>query len=169
MSRIVSNATPLIYLAKIGRLSLLKAVFGEVLVPQEVKAEVVDRGKEIGEVDAYIVEAALEEGWLKVVKTDPIKIPLQLDAGETAALSLARKLSVEVLVDEVSARMAARLMSLTPRGTLYVLLKALEMSEINLDEFNDALGDLVRNGFRLREEVYLEALKKAREIAHNIS
>jgi hypothetical protein len=28
-----------------------------------------------------------------------------------------------------------------------------------------ALSDLVENGFRLKEEVYLEAVRKAREIA----
>jgi len=47
MSGVVSNATPLIYLAKIGKLYLLKRVFGEVFVPEEVKIEAVDRGKQL--------------------------------------------------------------------------------------------------------------------------
>jgi predicted nucleic acid-binding protein len=55
-------------------------------------------------------------------------------------------------------------MSLTPRGTVYVLLKALEMKLINLNEFLTALSDLAESGFRLKEEVYLEAIRKAREI-----
>lgn len=66
MGRAVSNATPLIYLAKAGKLHLLRAVFGEVLIPEEVKVEVVDRGKELGKKDAYAIEAAIEEGWLVV-------------------------------------------------------------------------------------------------------
>jgi len=74
----------------------------------------------------------------------------------------------EVLVDEIPARTAAKLMGLTPRGTVYVLLKALEVKEININEFLDALSDLVKHGFRLKEEVYLEALRKAREIAKKI-
>jgi predicted nucleic acid-binding protein len=68
-------------------------------------------------------------------------------------------------MDEVSARTAAKLMGLTPRGTLYVLLKALELKEFNLNDFLDTLSELVKHGFRLKEEVYLEAVKKAREIA----
>lgn len=33
------------------------------------------------------------------------------------------------------------------------------------NEFLDALSELVKHGFRLKEEVYLEAVRKAREIA----
>jgi len=44
MSGVVSNAAPLIYLAKVGRIDLLKKVFGEVFISEEVKVKVVDRG-----------------------------------------------------------------------------------------------------------------------------
>lgn len=166
MSGVVSNATPLIYLAKVGRIDLLRKVFGEVFVPEEVKVEVVDRGKQLGERDAYVVEKAIEDGWLKVLGVEVVEIPIKLEPGEVAVLSLAKKLGRrEVLVDEISARTAARLMGLTPRGTVFVLLKALEIEEVNLSEFLDALSDLVKHGFRLKEEVYLEAVRKARAIA----
>ncbi len=65
---IVSNATPLIYLAKLGRLHLLKDFFQEVIIPEEVKRVVVDRGKEQNSVDAFVVEEALKEGWIKKKK-----------------------------------------------------------------------------------------------------
>lgn len=165
MSIVVSSATPLIYLAKIGRIDLLRKVFGEVFIPEEVKLEVVDRGKQLGERDAYIIEKATRDGWLKVLSVEIEEIPIELEPGEIAVLSLAKKLKrKEVLVDETSARTAARLMGLMPRGTIFVLLKALEIKEISLNEFLDALSDLVKHGFRLREEVYLEAVRKAREI-----
>lgn len=165
MTGVVSNATPLIYLAKTGRIVLLRKVFGEVYIPEEVKVEVVDKGKRLGEKDAYVVEKAIEDGWIKVLNVEALETPIILESGEVAVLSLAKKLGrEEVLVDEISARTAARLMELTPRGTIYVLLKALEMREIGLNEFLDALSDLVKHGFRLKEEVYLEALRKAMEI-----
>jgi len=165
MRGIVSNATPLIYLAKVGKLELLRKVFGAVLIPEEVKVEVVEKGKELGERDAYTVEKAITEGWLKVLATQSIDIPIQLDPGEIAVLSLAKKLELkEVLVDEASARMAARLLDLKPRGTLFVLLKALSMKEIDIDEFHEILNLMIRQGFRLKEEVYLEALGEAKRI-----
>lgn len=165
MSGIVSNATPLIYLAKIGRIDLLKKIFGEVFIPQEVKIEVVDKGKQLGQKDSYTVEAAITDGWLKVLNTELVKVPIKLEPGEVATLSLAKSLGLkEVLVDEVSARTAARLLNLKPRGTIFVLLKALEKKEINLNEFLEILNQLIEHGFRLREEVYLEAVREARKM-----
>jgi predicted nucleic acid-binding protein len=166
MEGVVSNATPLIYLAKAGKIELLKTVFGRVFIPEEVKIEVVDRGKLIGEKDAYVVEKAISERWLKVLATDTVKVPIRLDKGEEATLSLAKKLGLKVvLVDEVSARSAARLLDLTPRGTVFVLLSALNKKRIDLDEFLEVLDELIRQGFRLKEEVYVEAVKEARRIA----
>jgi predicted nucleic acid-binding protein len=166
MNGVVSNATPLIYLAKIGRIDLLKKVFGTVFISEEVKVEVVDKGKLLKEKDAYTVEKAIHDGWLKVLPTKTIDVPIKLDKGEIAVLSLAKKLKLYVvLLDEVSGRSAARLMGLTPRGTVFVLLKALEKKAIDLDEFLEILSQLISEGFRLKEEVYVEAVKEAKRIA----
>lgn len=165
MGGIVSNATPLIYLAKVGKIDFLKKVFGEVFIPEEVKIEVVDRGKLLEERDAYVIEKAIVEGWLKVLTTEIVEVPIKLESGEVAVLSLAKKLGLrEVLLDEVSAREAARLLDLTPRGTVFVLLKALEKKEIDLNGFLEVLNQLIRHGFRLKEEVYVEAVREARRI-----
>lgn len=165
MGGIVSNATPLIYLAKVRKIDFLKKVFGEVFIPEEVKIEAVDRGKLLGERDAYVIEKAIGEGWLEVLTTEIVEVPIKLEKGEVAVLSLAKKLGLrEVLLDEVSAREAARLLDLTPRGTVFVLLKALEKKEIDLNGFLEVLNQLIRHGFRLKEEVYVEAVREARRI-----
>jgi len=165
MGGIVSNATPLIYLAKIGRIGLLRNLFGEVFIPEEVKVEVVERGKQLGEIDAYVVEKAINDGWLKVLRAEVVEVQIDLDKGEVAALSLAKNLGlVEVLIDEAPARTAARLLGLTPRGTIFVLLKASERGEMDFNEFLEALNELIRHGFRLKEEVYIEVVRRAREI-----
>ena len=83
-----------------------------------------------------------------------------------SGIDLIEKLGLkEVLIDEVSARAAARLLDLTPRGTLFILLKALQKEEIDQEEFLEVLNQLLNEGFRLKEEVYLEALKEAKKIA----
>jgi len=131
MTSIVSNATPLIYLAKTGRLYLVKKLFGGVFIPEEVRNEVVEKGKQLGERDAYIVEKAIEDGWLRVLNVQIAETSIELEPREAAVLSLAKNLGKgEVLVDEVSARTATRLMGLAPRGTIFVLLRALEVKEI---------------------------------------
>ena len=165
MPGIVSNSTPLIYLAKIGKLDLLKAIFGEILIPEQVWAEVVEKGKSLGQKDAYAVENAVAQGWIKVVVADPFEMPIELDEGEEAALSLAKQLNLAtVLIDEVSARSAARLIGLTPRGTIFVLLMALKQGKIVFDEFLQALDQLIVEGFRLKEEVYIQAIREATKL-----
>ena len=67
-------------------------------------------------------------------------------------------------MDEVSARSAARLLGLEPKGTIFVLLRALEMGELDLDEFLKTLNELIERGFRLSEEVYIEAIREARKL-----
>jgi hypothetical protein len=56
---VVSDSTPLIYLAKIGRLDVIKNVFGEILIPEAVFCEAVTQGKALNMSDASIIEMAV--------------------------------------------------------------------------------------------------------------
>jgi len=169
MSKIVSNATPLIYLGKVGKLNLLECIFGEVIISEEVKREVVDEGKKLKEPDAYLIEKEIKAGWIKVSNVKKlIDVPLKLEKGEISTLSLAKKLGIkEVLIDEAPARTASEVLGLTPRGTIFVLLKALKIREITFDEFLKILNKLLKEGFRLKEEVYLEAIETAKKITQH--
>ncbi|MFQ6065921.1 MAG: DUF3368 domain-containing protein [bacterium] len=83
-------------------------------------------------------------------------------------MSLAKNLGMrEVLIDEICARTAAEILELIPRGTIYVLFKALKKKEISFDEFLGILDKLLKEGFRLREEVYLEVIETAQKIARS--
>lgn len=140
-------------------------IFTSVLIPEQVKLEVVDGGKQLGRADALSVEKAIQENWIKVYKTDLISTPIELESGETAVLSLARKLKIrEVLIDEISARTVAKVLGLQPRGTLFVLLSALKRKAISHEEFLDSIDLLMKHGFRLRQDVYLQAIREARKM-----
>jgi predicted nucleic acid-binding protein len=159
---IVSNSTPLIGLAKIGRLDLLKDLFKEVVIPEEVRVETVDRGIENNSPDAYVIRKALEDGWIVVrdVKILSGLTDFGIDLGEAATLSLARnRCEKEVLIDERHARLAAKALGLKPLGTIYVLLAALKRGVISYEEYAAALEGLIKSGFRLSEEVYIEAVR----------
>lgn len=162
---VVINATPLIYLAKINKLSLLKEIYGQVLIPQEVKKEVVDKGKELGEADALIVEQAIKEGWIKVEETNIQKMTMELHPGEKAVIALAEEKKIEeVIIDEIPGRMVARIKGLKPKGTIYILLRAVKLKELSLEEFIETLEELLESGFRLQETIYLEAIRTAKAI-----
>jgi predicted nucleic acid-binding protein len=48
MNSVVSNATPLVYLAKADRLDLFLSLFEEILSPEAVREEVVSKGTDWG-------------------------------------------------------------------------------------------------------------------------
>jgi predicted nucleic acid-binding protein len=95
--KVVSNSSPLIYLTKLGKLELLRKVFGEVIIPEEVFKEVVVRGKEEGFPDARVIEKAVERGWLKVRKAQRRleEDAPELDRGEVEVISLAREIGAD--------------------------------------------------------------------------
>lgn len=169
MKSIVSNATPLIYLAKVGRLDLLRKLYPKVYISSEVKKEVVDIGKKLNKIDAPIIEKEMGKGWIIECKAKgAINIPVDIEIGEKTTLILARDMGIKsVLIDDKAGRAAARLLDLEPRGTLFILLKSLKNKEISFDTLIKILEGLIEKGFRLREEVYLRVIKEAREILHS--
>ncbi|MBI2574374.1 DUF3368 domain-containing protein [Candidatus Woesearchaeota archaeon] len=163
---IVSNATPLIYLAKIQKLYLLRMIFREIVISEDVKKEVVDEGKRLGKSDAAAVEESIGAGWIKVRRVPSyLPLPIELDKGEISIISLAKGIKASyVLIDEIPARAAAKLVGLQPRGTIFVLLAAVKKKELSFEEFLECLNSLVEEGFRLREEIYINAVEEARKM-----
>lgn len=160
---IVSNATPLIYLAKVGKLYLLKELFQTVLIPKSVYNEVVIEGKKRGFVDAEIVEKAVKEGWLKVVDVRTKITFDEIERGEAEAIELALKKSLDLLVDDYTARTIAMSLGVKPIGTLRVLFLAVKNGLISKDTAKKTLNLMIMEGFRLSIEVYsrfLEELEK---------
>ena len=163
----IANSTPLIYLAKLGKLDLLKDFFKKIYVPEAVKREVVDQGKELYEPDALIIEQAINEGWIVVKNVTALELLKHagIDLGELEAISLAVKMKCnDVLLDQTHARIAAGLVGLKPKGTIFVLLKALKKNKIDYEEYLSLLESLINVGFRMSEEVYLNAVKLGKEM-----
>lgn len=163
---IVSNSTILIFLAKIDKLFLLKELFKKILIPEEVEKEVVKEGKKRNYIDAIEVEKAINEKWIIVEKIniDPMLKDIGIDKGEAEAITLAKKKNLPILLDQTHARHAAKLLELKPRGTIYVLLRALKKGFISYDNYELALLDLIDIGFRMSQEVYIEAIRLGRKI-----
>ena len=167
MDKIVSNATPLIYLAKANQLQILREVVFQVFIPQRVYHEVVAEGKRLEEEDAYLVDEAVKEGWIsvhQVKKQYPVQIPIH--PGEREVISLAKELGIlRVLMDDTKARKASELLGLKPTGTLGILLRAVAMHKLTFEHFLDILEGMVQSGFYLREEVYLKAVHEAHKLS----
>lgn len=164
MTRAVADSSPLIYLAKARVLYLLTSLYGEVLIPPAVYAEVVVKGLDRGFKDATKVKDAVERGLIKVcgVPSGEVERVLrafpELDPGEAEVLALALvSRPCHVIVDDRPARIAARLLGLEPHGTLYVILASVKRELLTPREGLRALDDLVLAGFRLAPELYARA------------
>jgi len=137
MDKVVSNVTPLIYLAKANQLGLLQAMVKQVFIPEAVYQEVVIEGKRLGEKDAYRVERAITQGWIMVQDVKVVyPVEISIHPGEVEVISLAKEKGIEVvLMDDAKARAASEIAGLRPIGTLWLILKAVKNQILNFDEF----------------------------------
>jgi uncharacterized protein len=159
--KVASNSSPIIWLSQTGHFDLLREVFGTILITPEVWAETVDRAA--GYPNATNVMVATAAQWVQVITpTDIEKIAVlrtQLHAGEAETLVMAAEQRVDaVLVDDLQARHFATAMGLRVIGTAGVLLLA-HAKGITVD-VKATLDHMRRLGFRLREQVYQDILKR---------
>lgn len=168
MNKAVADSTVLIFLGKLEKIDLLKLKYDKLIIPEEIYREVVEEGKKRGEQDAIRVENLIEEGWIEVKKVEVLdKVEkFGLEKGEKEVLSLAEENKIEeVLADEEAVREAAKILDFKPKGTLYFLLKSVKEKNIDFDSYLQTLEELVGHGFYLSEEVYMEAVRKGKELS----
>lgn len=155
---VVSNATCLIGLSKIGFLYLLKEMFGEVYISEAVYKETVVQGE--GKLGADEIKNA---NW---IKTKQIKnklaaelLEVNISSGEAETIVLAKELSADLLIlDEKEARYIAIINNLNVVGTLNVLKKARLEGKIN--SIISAIDRLREARFWIDERLYQQILKE---------
>ncbi len=118
---VVSDTSPISNLLQIGDLDLLRLLFNEIIIPQDV----FDKLCEI-KVQADILS---EQTWIKTsaVADSKLKAELlkELDKGEAEAIILAIELHADyLLIDEVKGRLIAESYDIKVVGILGVLLQA---------------------------------------------
>ena len=155
---IVSNASPLINLARIGQLELLHDVYGEILVPEGVWREVVVEGE--GQPGAAKVKAA---DWIirRSVSQESLRNALrqELDAGEAEAIVLALEAGAELLImDERLGRETARHLGVRCMGLIGVLVESKHRGLLPaVKPTLDALRDVA--GIRVSDALYARVLR----------
>jgi len=159
---VVSDSTPLIYLAKIGKLDLFKQVFKEVFIPEAVFKEAVTQGKALNISDASIIEKALGQ-WIIKEEVKPevdtefsfLDTNIRLGSGEKEAVKLCKQLDAEYfIVDDKEARRVSRILNIQPIGTCGVIAQAYRQGSITNKEALLILDSLLKAGFRISSTLY---------------
>jgi predicted nucleic acid-binding protein len=159
---VVSDTTPLIGLAAIGRLELLQSLFGEVYIPKAVLDETVTHGREGSEAKKELSKA----DWIHIVEVkDRLAVNVlldEMDLGEVETIILASEMNADwVLMDEKKGRRKLAQLSIPKIGTLGILLRAKQFGLIPL--LKPEIEGLQRSGFSISPLVIEQALGMAGE------
>jgi len=159
--RAVVDASPLIYLVKIGRLELLDQ-YEEILVPPEVLREI-ERGFEAGHTEFLQVRRMLEGRRLRVRKAGKPRAEWNLGRGEAAVLALAlRTKADEVVVDDRAAIGVAKYLGLRPISVPFLLLRERRSGGLAQTSFEGSLRQLMSTGYYLSPNLHQKLVEAGR-------
>ena len=165
MPCVVADTSPVFYLAKLGRLVLLRDLYGRVDIPAEVWREV-QAGIRAAPETGTAINAAADNGWLVITEATLHIAALEredLDPGERSAIALAQQLGGALLIiDEKRGRTAAARFGLTVTGTLGVLIEAKHRGLLAALK-PELLRLRAETGFRFSADLEQHALMQAGE------
>jgi len=158
---VVCDSTVLIGLSRIGKLELLREVFGQVYIPGGVFKEVSEKG--LNRPGAKSIRKA---DWIKVKEVkDKSQLGFllgTLDKGEAEVLSLAKESKADlILLDEEKARKVAVIAGFDVMGLLGLCILAKNMGL--LDRIGPLIEHLKKKNFRISDRIVSAVLKKAGE------
>lgn len=157
---VVSDTSPILSLALIERLELLRDLYGSIMIPEAVRAEIVATGqsgaREVSQADWIMTRPIEPDVILKLLRRE-------VDQGEAEAIGLALQSNADVLlIDERKARHLAVYLELGVVGLLDVLQEAKQRQLIT--SVKPVLDDLIgRARFRLSRKLYQRTLSTAGE------
>ena len=169
MRIVVSDAGPLIHLAQIGQLQLLKNLFKHISITAKVTNETVDEGINHGFVDAQIIGKAIQDGWITIEHVceylsgsiERLVIGENISHSDAETLLLAKNKNAELLVDDKVVADLAKMYGLRIWSTWTILLESLSEGFIEIQDINNAIDELGKKRHKLSEKQAEEILKAA--------
>ena len=162
MARLVlTDASPLIGLARVEALHWLHTLFGVVAMPVEVQDEVLGSNRFPEE---ETISAAIEAAWLRVCGPAPITPSLpDLDEGEAACIRIALEHGdpVLLLMDERAGRAVAREHGLPVAGTAAII--GMAKSRGLISSAREVFARLHATDFRISAQVIATVLERVGE------
>jgi len=152
LAPVVCNASPLIALEQIGQLQVLNTLFGAVLVPPAVAAEVAPTLA----LPTWIQSRTPAQG------IGPLVLGASLGRGESEAITLALEVGARLVVlDDRAARRLAQALRFPVAGTLGILLAGKQRRQIAA--LKPCLDELLLHDFYIAPSLYSQVLRDAGE------
>lgn len=156
--KVITNTSPLLLLAKIRRLDLLRQLFDEILIAGAVYEEINAKlARETKEINVLIQTKVI---YLREARTDIVKnLPVDLGKGERETIALAIETNADLVVmDDQEGRRLARSQGLSITGTIGVLIEARERKLIS--SIRQEMDHLIEAGMWLDEGFYHRILQE---------
>lgn len=156
---IVINTTPILTLiAAYGTLELLNIMYEEVIIPLEVRDEILSGGK----YDYGILEFQ-KSSFLKI-SNDYVNIPTtlyeNLDKGEASVITTAIENNIPlVCIDETEGRRWARIYQLNLTGSLGIIIAA-RRRRINIQSLREVIPNILNRGIWISEHLIEKAIQE---------
>jgi len=166
---LVFNATPLVYITKVGLSKVFEDLKNEKLTSPHVKREVVDEGKRKGVPDAIILEKMFKNNVFKVTETknqnflETLLETKGLHITDAEVLAIAKERDGIAVIDDEVARKTARIYGISYVGTPYILMKAVIQRLITKERAKQAINEMIFAGWRCSIESYakiIDAIEK---------
>jgi predicted nucleic acid-binding protein len=166
----VFDATPLIYLAKVDRLSLLDHLDDACVIPEPVYEEVVTTGIEAGYPDARWIERRVDDDRLEVIKVEMTELRSRLQqnsnlsTADVAVLACADANDGVAVMDEQYGRDVAAAEGITTRGTAYLVLKLTKQGAISPEDAQTTIDSIIDAGWYCAPDIYTKIIQRINEL-----
>lgn len=168
---LVFDATPLIYLATVDRLSVATARPDECLVPTAVYEEVVDTGLTDGHADARRIDRRIDAGELAVQAAPASDLRARLEPNDNlsqadaAVLALAAATDGTAVMDEQYGRDVADAEGIATTGTAALVLDAVASNDIDAATGRDVIDAMIDAGWYCSPRLYTKLIRKLETLA----
>lgn len=162
----VFDATPLIYLAKVDRLTIVSNLEERCYIPQQIQAKVVTAGIEEGDTDARRIEQSIDAGLFEVITVDdsPLTARLHqnpnLSDADVAVLGCAASRDAVAVMDEAAGRTAAEVEAIETRGTAYLDLLCAKRGHVSVSEARTTIDAMIDAGWYCAPNLYTKLVRK---------
>jgi len=164
----VSNTSPLIHLARLGKLGYMRKVFPSVMIPPAVRSEAIDSGRDEGHSDSRALEGLESEGWLVTAELSrrskqlAIRLSDVVGRGEAEAIALAVERKERLFIDDLKGRRTAELYRLETTTTLGLILELLSAKAVTGIDYRRNVKNYGSQGW-ITGEIIQEFIERGRE------
>ena len=134
---IISNSSPLIHLARVGKIDPLLRFHDKIIIPRAVFKEVIEDGIKAGYSDAIYLNNLISQGKIEVrdIQQQDPELQEYLHPGEYESILLAQELELPLVLDDRKARIVSSNRNLKCSTSLLAMLELFDNQIIDYDHF----------------------------------